>query len=63
MTGLPYQFPLGAKAGIKINPNNYSDRELEKIVRRFTVELAKRGKFFWLEFSLGGIFLGRILLG
>ena len=40
----------GAKGGIKINPKNFTENELEKITRRYTLELVKRGfigEFLW----------------
>lgn len=33
----------GAKGGIKINKNNYTESELERITRRYTFELIKKG--------------------
>lgn len=32
----------GAKGGIRIDPKNYTERELERITRRFTAELVKK---------------------
>lgn len=32
----------GAKGGVRIDPTKYSKNELETVVRKYTIELAKR---------------------
>ena len=35
----------GAKGGVKINPRNYSQAEVERVTRKYTMELIKRWLF------------------
>jgi glutamate dehydrogenase (NAD(P)+) len=50
----------GAKGGIKINPKNYSLRELETITRKYTLCLAKKN-FIGAAIDVPGPDLGKII--
>ena len=39
IAGIPF---CGAAGGVKIDPNQYSKSELERITRRYTIELGKK---------------------